>query len=76
MIFKIVEIISVAEQKIREGKPGARDTGQGSEACLASHAKIKSAAGDIRLRVVITPHFELEPNVDLVMPTQHGHAGR
>src|ERR1700686_3511539 len=76
MVFEVVEIVGITEEKIPERKSRARDTRQGSEARLAGYAKIKSAAGDIGLRVVIPADFELKTNVYLVVPTQHGDAGR
>src|ERR1700740_2904415 len=76
MVFKIVEIVRISEQKISKRRTGSRNSGQGSEARLAGNAEVKRSTGDVGLRVVVAPYFELQSQVILVTPAQHRQARR
>jgi hypothetical protein len=76
MGFEIVKIAGITEQEICKREAGPGNPWQTGEACLARSTEIKSAAGDVRLGVIVPANFELENELVLVTPLQHGEAGR
>src|SRR5947207_90904 len=76
MVFKVVEIIGIPEHEISERRTSSGNSRQRSEARLTGNAEIKGSAGNVGLRVVVAPDFELQAQMVLMAPAQHRQARR
>src|SRR4029077_15666168 len=72
MVFRVAEVVSIAEQKIGKRKTSTRDSGQAREARFSGSTKSKGAAGDVGLAVVFEPPLRREAKLMMMMALQHG----